>query len=82
MKKVNSKELKFEEALDRLENIISTLQNDDLPLEESLEVFKEGVGLVKTCQERLDNTEAKITILLKDNNGNISETLFKSESEK
>lgn len=82
MKKTGSKELKFEDALDRLENIISMLQEGDLSLEESLDFFQEGTVLVKACHEKLENAETKVSILLKDSEGKISEAPFQPESER
>lgn len=63
-------EIKFEEALGRLEEIVKTLERGDLPLEDSLKIFEEGVGLSKTCLKLLDNAEKKVEILLEDLNGN------------
>ncbi len=56
--------LKFEDALGRLEKIAKILEKGDLPLEESLKTFEEGVGLSKTCLKMLDEAEKKVEILL------------------
>jgi len=61
--------LKFEEALSRLEEIVKALEKGDLPLEESLKIFEEGVKLSKTCLKLLDEAEKKVEILLADKNG-------------
>jgi exodeoxyribonuclease VII small subunit len=61
--------LKFEEALSRLEEIVKALEKGDLPLEESLKIFEEGVTLSKTCLKMLDEAEKKVEILLADKNG-------------
>ncbi len=61
--------LKFEQALGRLEEIVKALEKGDLPLEESLKVFEEGVRLSKTCLKMLDEAEKKVEILLGDKNG-------------
>jgi exodeoxyribonuclease VII small subunit len=61
--------LKFEEALGRLEEIVKALEKGDLPLEESLKIFEEGVKLSKTCLKMLDEAEKKVEILLADKNG-------------
>ncbi|MCI0528813.1 MAG: exodeoxyribonuclease VII small subunit, partial [Nitrospira sp.] len=45
--------LKFEEALGRLEEIVKTLEKGELPLEESLKIFEEGVRMSKTCLKML-----------------------------
>lgn len=60
---------KFEEALGRLEEIAKILEKGDLPLEESLKVFEEGVGLSKVCLKMLDEAEKKVEILLRNAEG-------------
>lgn len=61
------KELSFENALKRLEDIVELLENGDSPIEKSLELFEEGVGLVKLCNKKLENVENSVKILLNDN---------------
>ncbi len=55
----------FESALARLQEIVSGLESGAIPLDESLTMFEEGVKLVKFCNEKLDNAEQKVKILLK-----------------
>ena len=59
------KEIKFEKAMERLEEIVQTLEKGDMPLEESLKVFEEGVILSKTCMAKLDEAEKRVEILVK-----------------
>ena len=54
----------FEEALARLEVIVSQLEKGDLPLEEALTLFEEGAGLMKQCAKALDAAEQKVAKLL------------------
>lgn len=61
--------LKFEDAMARLETIVSELEKGDLPLDESLKIFEEGVRLSKSCLKLLDDTERKVEILLQDKDG-------------
>jgi exodeoxyribonuclease VII small subunit len=49
----------FEEALDRLEKIVSQMESGDMKLEESLKLFEEGIALTKVCHQRLDEVEKK-----------------------
>jgi exodeoxyribonuclease VII small subunit len=56
----------FETALARLQTIVSGLESGNVPLDESLSMFEEGVKLVKFCNEKLDHAEQKVKILLKD----------------
>ncbi len=57
------KEIPFEEALERLEELVADLEGGDLALEESLRNFEEGVGLVRLCSERLRAAELRIVEL-------------------
>jgi exodeoxyribonuclease VII small subunit len=66
----------FEQALKSLEQIVKNLEAGDLPLEEALKKFEEGVKLSKFCSRKLDETEKKITILMRDNDGKVIEKPF------
>ena len=59
----------FEESLKQLETIIGKLERGDLPLEESVRLFEEGVGLSNACKGDLEAAEGKIEILLKQKDG-------------
>ena len=62
-------DIKFEDALARLEQIVDTLEAGNLPLEDSLKVFEEGVGLARRCARYLDEAEKRIELLTKDEAG-------------
>jgi len=64
--------IKFEKALERLEEIVARLEDGDLELEKSLQMFEEGIKMAKICQSRLSAAEKKIEKLVKDNMGDIS----------
>lgn len=70
----------FEKAMSKLEKIVQELESTDLPLEKAITKFEEGVQLSKYCSEKLDETEKKITILLKDQKDRIFEKPFISET--
>ncbi len=70
--KNNSKEIKFETALKKLEEIVSKLEDGDLELEKSIELFEEGVVLSKALQKKLNNAEKKIEKLVKDRGGELA----------
>lgn len=66
----NNQEAKtFEASLEALERIVQELEQGDLPLEKSLELFEQGIGLSRQCQERLSQAERRIEVLLRDNQG-------------
>ncbi|MEQ1923844.1 MAG: exodeoxyribonuclease VII small subunit [Pyrinomonadaceae bacterium] len=62
-------EKSFETSLIELEEIVTKLEEGDLPLEESLELFEKGISLSRSCRERLTNAERRIEILIKDPDG-------------
>ncbi|MBI2524667.1 MAG: exodeoxyribonuclease VII small subunit [Candidatus Rokubacteria bacterium] len=62
-------DIKFEETLQRLEQIVDTLEAGDLPLEESLRAFEEGVGLARRCAQYLEAAEKRIELLTRDESG-------------
>lgn len=64
-------EKKFEEALHELETIVQRLEDAELPLDEALALFEEGIKLSKLCTQKLDKAEKKVEILLKDESGNL-----------
>ena len=57
-------DLNFEEIMLKLENITNKLENDNLSLNESVELFEEGMMLSKKANEKLENAEKRITVLL------------------
>lgn len=62
-------DIKFEDALQRLELIVDQLEAGNLALEESLKVYEEGVGLARRCAKYLDDAEKRIEILTRDQQG-------------
>ena len=65
-------EKSFEKSLEELETIVNRLEQGDLPLEESLALFEEGIKLSRECRERLASAERKIQVLMKDANGELT----------
>ncbi len=63
------KQMTFEEATVRLEEIVKNMENGKIPLAESLTLFEEGVSLVKLCNDMLDSAEQKVSVLLKNGDG-------------
>lgn len=74
-------ELKFEEALKKLEQIVEGLEQGKIPLEESLKKYEEGIKLAKFCTEKLEEAEKKIEILTKNNSGKFKREPFKAKEE-
>ncbi len=61
---------KFESALEELEEVVEQLESGDLPLDDSLAAFEKGVGLVKFCNQKLNEVEKRVELLVKDKEGN------------
>ena len=71
----------FENSMAELEVIVKQLENGDTTLDESLSLFEKGIKLSKECQNMLDKAEAKVSVLLKSDNGEIEKHDFLSEEE-
>ena len=69
-------ELNFEETMQKLEIIVQELENGELNLDDSIKKFEEGMELSKSASNYLEEAEKKITLLVKDNQGNIEEQDF------
>ncbi len=71
----------FEASLTALEKIVRELERGDLPLEQSLELFEHGVRLSRECQERLNQAERRIEILMRDAKGQPVTNAFTGDEE-
>ncbi len=60
------KELTYEKAVERLEEILSLLEKNEITLDESINLFDEGIKLTAFCSEKLENAKQKITEISKD----------------
>ncbi|MDT5294721.1 MAG: exodeoxyribonuclease small subunit [Acidobacteriota bacterium] len=69
----------FETQLASLERIVRELERGDLPLEQSLELFEQGVRLSRECQERLNEAERRVEVLLRGGDGVTIAAPFESE---
>lgn len=72
---------KFEDSLKQLETIVDQLEKGDLPLEDSLKLFEEGMKLSASCKAELDAAEGKVQILLKQRDGSMKTAPFPSETQ-
>jgi len=71
----------YEQAVKELEEIVSSLEKGDIPLEKSLELFQRGVALSKYCTGKLDETEKQILKIVEED-GICSETPWEPEAQK
>ena len=70
------KKLSFEEAMKRLEEIVSHLEKGDIPLEESIRLFEEGSGLLALCSSQLEEAEQKVSLLRRGDDDEMAEIPF------
>jgi exodeoxyribonuclease VII small subunit len=73
--------VKFEQAMARLEAIVGELERGDLPLDESLKIFEEGIRLSKSCLKVLEDAEKKVEVLVQEKNGKKKLQAFSPEDE-
>ena len=73
-----AEEKTFEQTLNALEEIVQRLERGDVPLEEALEAFQEGMALSKQCQDTLEKAEKTLTKMMTENN---SEIVFEESEE-
>ncbi len=69
----------FEDSLKQLETIIAKLEKGDLPLEESVRLFEEGIRLSDACKTDIESAEGKVQILLKQKDGSRKAEPFPSK---
>jgi len=74
-------EKKFEKAMERLEEIVQNLEGGDLPLEDALKAFEEGMKLAKFCSLKLEEAEKKVTLLIEESGGSHTQVPFEPEEE-
>ena len=72
-------EVKFEKAIQRLEKIVDDLEKGGLDIDKSLEIFEEGIKMSRVCSKKLNEAEAKIEKLTRDQKGELVSELFPAE---
>ena len=75
------KNISFVEALSKIENIVYDLENNDIPLEKPIQLYKQGMELSLICREKLNGMEEEVKILQKDINGRFSQKTFEAVKE-
>jgi exodeoxyribonuclease VII small subunit len=81
MARKDSTHKKFETAMEDLEQVVEQLDSGELSLDDSLAAFEKGVGLVKFCNEKLNEVEKKVELLVKDKEGKLQLKTFEDSSE-
>ncbi len=70
----------LETAMQRVSEIVSSMESGDMPLEKLIEAYEEGTALVKMCQEKLDAAEKRIQIIARNARGEVSLEAFDAEA--
>ena len=65
--------IKFEEALKTLENLVSKLENGNIPLDDSIKTYEQAMELVRICNNHLDSAEGKVRVLVEGADGSITD---------
>lgn len=80
MAQKNQKETpSLESAMQRISEIVASMEEGNLPLEKLIDSYEEGIGLVKDCQEKLDAAEKRIQIITRDARGAVALEEFEQE---
>ena len=74
-------ENKFEDAMKRLEDIVEDLEGGNLPLEDSLKAFEEGMKLLTFCSDKLDEVEKRVAVLVKESDGRYTKKSFDEDGQ-
>ena len=70
--------MKFEQAIAELENIVRALEDGNTPLDRALELYEQGIALVRLCNEKLEGAEQKINMLV-NRGGDVVEEPFEDK---
>ncbi len=81
MTEADTTEHSFEAGLERLEKIVQDMEEGDLPLEQALKLFEEGMQLSANCRKKLEAAENRIEILLKKGEGKIVAEPFRTDTD-
>ena len=71
----------FEKAIMELEETVKTLEKGDIPLDDAIKAYTRGMELIGLCNKKLDEAQGRISMYVKDADGNVSESEFISAQE-
>lgn len=74
-----NEKLQFEDAMKQLGQIVDELERNEMPLEQAVELFQQGIELSKYCSNKLDAVERKISVIMQNADGGITEQDFNIE---
>ena len=71
--------MKFDQSLERLEEIVANLEEEDISVEDALKLYEEGVRLVKSCRKKLSEVEKKIELITEDGFGEVKKRIVSED---
>lgn len=83
MAKEQNKDFSYEKSIERINELLEKMENDDISLSENMEYFKEAKSLIKLCNEYLSNMEKEFEIIVANdyNENELQDEEFKSSSD-
>ena len=75
------KDIKFEEAMKKLEDSAARLEGGALTLDEALSEFESAIGMLKICEKRLEDAKQRVRILIEGEDGSVTDSAFSAISE-
>ena len=83
MAKEQNKDISYEKSIERINELLEKMENDDISLSENMEYFKEAKSLIKLCNEYLSNMEKEFEIIVANdyNENELQDEEFKSSSD-
>ena len=75
------KDIKFEEAMLKLEDEVRKLEGGNMTLDESINAFEEAIKLVKICNDKLENAQRRVRVLTEGDDGTVSDMPFDGKNE-
>ncbi|MEM9445927.1 MAG: exodeoxyribonuclease VII small subunit [Verrucomicrobiota bacterium] len=77
-----AKEIAFEQAMGQLEKIVEEMENGELPLDQIINKYEDGMELLSICRDKLEYAGKRIELLTREKSGKVSITSFKSQKAK
>jgi len=79
--KITQESRSLETSMQRISEIVTAMEEGNLPLEKLIDCYEEGIGLVKDCQEKLDAAEKRIQIITRDARGGVGLAEFEEQED-
>ena len=78
---MSKKNIKFEEALKSLENLVSKLEDGNMPLDDSIKTYEQALELVRICNDHLNSAEGNVRVLIESADGSVTDSVYSEEDD-